>query len=148
MADPFAIIGLTSSIVSFIDFSIKIVSTGKELYDSGRDTTWQLRELGLIIEDVRRKNQELEKFQTNATRKLHNDEIQAIILAAESDEVAKELEIILGKLKTRPGHWRVTEASRIAIVSRSRKKAIDDLRNRLLRLDERVRTNLGSALQG
>lgn len=148
MADPFAIIGLTASIVSFIDFSLKIVSTGKEIYDSGRDTTQQNHELRFIVEDIRRKNQEFRKTQTNATRKLHNDELQVIKLAAESDKVAEKLQKLLGKLKTRPGHWKITEAGRIAIVSRKRKNEVDDLRDRLLRLDDRVRYNLGYALQG
>ncbi|KAK6210810.1 hypothetical protein LQW54_005858 [Pestalotiopsis sp. IQ-011] len=137
MADPFAIIGLTASLVSFIDFSLKIVSTGKELYNSGRDTTRQLHELSSIVEDIRRKNQEFRKVQTNATRKLHNDEIQAIKLAAKSDKVAEELQKILEKLKTRPGYWKVTEAGRITIVSRKRKNEVDELRDRLLKLDER-----------
>lgn len=147
MPDPTAIIGLTDSIISIIDLSFKIVSSGKRLYDSGLDTTQELHELNLVLDDVRRKNQDFRQIQTNRSRKLHDDEIQAMKLATESDKVATQLQNILEKLKTRPDRWKITEAGRIAIVSRKRKTEIDELRQRLLMLDSRVRDNTRSALQ-
>lgn len=148
MADPFTIIGLTASIVSFIDFSLKIVSSGRSLFNSSHDTTKELQELGYIVDDIRKKNKELQELEKNSTRKPHKDETQALFMAKVSDELAEDLEKILNTLKKRPGKSRLYESGRIAVQHQVKAADIKTLRTRLLTLNGLVRENMKSAIEG
>jgi hypothetical protein len=148
MADPFAIIGLTASIISFIDFSLKIFTAAKNLSASSLDTTEELHELGCIIKDIRRNNQELLNPQKARTRKLRHDEVEAIRLAELSDELAKKIEKKLRSLKKRPGTPKIIDAWRIQWHQQLQGKEIQSLRQRLFDLDGRVRVNVRRSLQG
>lgn len=125
MADPFSIVGLTASIVSLIEFGIKLVSASRSLYDSPVDTADELYQLGRIVEDVRRKNVQLKKIQTTLTRKLDEDEIVAIDLAVESDKIAADLKKVLNKLKIRDDRSKKIEVLRVVISQRLKRKEVD-----------------------
>ncbi|XXG99970.1 hypothetical protein Hte_006311 [Hypoxylon texense] len=148
MADPFAIIGLTASIITFVDFSINLVSAGKSLYASPLDTTEELHRLGLIVQDVQRKNSQLWQIQETRTRNLCEDEMMAMKLAKESDKIAEDLMKVLKKLEIRDGHNRSVESMRVTIWQRLKKKEVVELQDRLLKLDSRVMNNMKLAFQG
>lgn len=145
MADPFTVIGLTASLITFVDTGIKLVSVARSLYDSG--TVDELRELNLIVGDIRRKNAQLRQTQTAHTRELGDDELVAMKLAIESDKIAADLEKVLNKLKIRGDRSRTLEAMRVAIGQRVKKEEMVELYKRLLRLDKRVRENMKFALE-
>lgn len=82
MAEPITIISLVSSIITLIDFDLKVVSGTHNVRGSLHGTTAELHELDLIVEEVRRSN-ELTKKQHSSGQKLSNDELRILAMAVE-----------------------------------------------------------------
>ena len=53
MLDPFSAISLASSIVQFVDFGKRLVSEGRELYESADGALAKHVELEAIIKDIK-----------------------------------------------------------------------------------------------
>ncbi|KAK7429081.1 hypothetical protein QQZ08_004296 [Neonectria magnoliae] len=141
MAGPFEIIGLASSIVAFVDFSIKLVSAVKSARDSIHDTLPEVHEIELCLEDVRHSN--LRAIQGSPGRQLSQGERHIMDMATECDRLAGELGAMVRKLKIRDGaRFRTIESSRIALRVLRKGKDIDDLRRRIDSLDVRIRSNV------
>ncbi|KAI4694174.1 uncharacterized protein J4E84_002756 [Alternaria hordeiaustralica] len=68
MAEALAIIGLVSNIISFIDFGIKFASGARNVRDSVHGTTAEVRELELIVEDVKRYHERVKKQQASGQK--------------------------------------------------------------------------------
>ncbi|KAI8716496.1 hypothetical protein NCS52_00943700 [Fusarium sp. LHS14.1] len=114
MAEAFGIIGLVSSIVAFVDFSIKIVSAVKSARDSVHDTLPELSQ----------------------------GEKHIMAMATECERLACELGEIVQKLKIKDGaRFRTIESSRIALRVLRKGRDIEDLRRRIDNLDVRIRAN-------
>ncbi|KAI8664187.1 hypothetical protein NCS55_00926500 [Fusarium keratoplasticum] len=141
MAEAFEIIGLASSIVAFVDFSIKLVSAVKSARDSVHDTLPEVHEIELCLEDVRHSN--LRAIQGSPGRHLSQGEKHIMAMATECERLAGELGEIVQKLKIRDGaRFRTIESSRIALRVLRKGKDIEDLRRRIDNLDVRIRGNV------
>jgi HAMP domain-containing protein len=141
MAEAFEIIGLASSIVAFVDFSIKLVSAVKAARDSVHDTLPEVHEIELCLEDVRHSN--LRAIQGSPGRHLSQGEKHIMAMATECERLAGELGEIVQKLKIRDGaRFRTIESSRIALRVLRKGKDIEDLRRRIDNLDVRIRANV------
>ncbi|KAM0421390.1 hypothetical protein ACHAPT_010744 [Fusarium lateritium] len=137
----FEIIGLASSIVAFVDFSIKLVSAVKSARDSVHDTLPEVHEIELCLEDVRQSN--LRAIQGSAGRQLSQGERHVMAMTTECDRLAGELGGMVQKLKIRGGaKSRTLESSRIAWRVLRKGKDIEDLRRRIENLDVRIRSNV------
>ncbi|KAI0159875.1 hypothetical protein GGR52DRAFT_576619 [Hypoxylon sp. FL1284] len=148
MADPFTVFGLIAGIANLIDFGVELVSAGRSLHASSVGTATEIHQLSLIVQGIRRKNGRLWQTHETRSRKLCDDEMAAIALATESDGVAADLEKMLNRLKVRDGRPMIIEVPRIVIGQWLKKKEVVELRQRLLMLDDRVRNNIKSAIQG
>jgi len=100
MADPITIIGLVSSIITLVDFGLKAVSGTKNVRDSLHGTTAEVRELDLIVEEVRLSN-DLVKKQQSSGQKLSNGELHILAMVAECDQLVGELRKTINTLKIR-----------------------------------------------
>ena len=100
MADPITIIGLVSSIITLVDFGLKVVSGTKNVRDSLHGTTAEVRELDLIVEEVRLSN-DLVKKQQSSGQKLSNGELHILAMVAECDQLVGELRKTINTLKIR-----------------------------------------------
>ncbi|KAH8759553.1 hypothetical protein F5882DRAFT_479407 [Hyaloscypha sp. PMI_1271] len=89
MADPITIIGLVSSIITLVDFGLKVVSGTKNVRDSLHGTTAEVRELDLIVEEVRLSN-DLVKKQQSSGQKLSNDDLDERIRRNIENAMQKE----------------------------------------------------------
>jgi hypothetical protein len=148
MADPFTIIGLVSSIITFIDFGVKAVSLSKVVRDSCHSTLPEVRELELIVNDI----------QTLATNVIGNkssaqnsgkDDQGIVEMAKECCVLADNLRTALDKMKVREGTWSKTmDSFRVIFQFQLKKHGVDDLLGRLQALDARIRISVNQALQG
>jgi len=147
MADPVTIIGLVASILTFIDFGLKVVSGTRNVHDSAHGTTAEVRELDLIVADVRSSNDMVKKQQLSG-RKLSEDEQQILAMVAECEKLVGELSKVISKLKVRAdARSKTLESARVFTRSFLKQGDIQALRTRLDKLDERIRRNIESAMQ-
>lgn len=147
MADPITIISLVSGIITFIDFGLKVVSGTKNVRDSLHGTTAEVRELDIIVEDVRRSN-DLVKRQQSSGQKLSNDELCILAMVVECEKLVGELHKAINTLKIRTGaRSKTLESARVFTQNLLKQGDLQALRSRLDNLDERIRRNLEYAMQ-
>ncbi|KAF2009152.1 hypothetical protein BU24DRAFT_428674 [Aaosphaeria arxii CBS 175.79] len=146
MAEALAILGLTSNLISFIDFSFKVVSGSRKIRQSLEDTTAEIQELKNIIEDVKLHCEQAKQLE-HSGRKLCPQERNIIEMAGKCSALVTDLQRAIESLRVRPDRWRTIEAFRIASQNLWRQNDIDSLRNRLIQLDERIKSNIGHIMQ-
>lgn len=94
--DPLSAIGLVSNIISFIDFSARLVKGAKEIHDSQHGVLEENRSRETIVQEVQRMSARL--LTSESPEK--EDEISTLsILAAECREVSTQLISLLEKIK-------------------------------------------------
>jgi hypothetical protein len=145
--DPFTIAGLTSSIITFIEFGVKLVSAVKALRNSPQDTIPEVEEFDLIINNVKSLNAKILRANPNG-RKLSKHEQDIVSMATTCDDLATELSSILQSLRIRDGAWsRTVERTRVVVTAFRKKDGIGSLLFRLERLDTRLRENVNRIMQ-
>jgi hypothetical protein len=146
MAEGLAIIGLASNIVSFIDFGTKVVSANKAIRDSAHGTLPEVRQLDLIVEDIRYSNIQCHQQLSN-TLKLSKEEKNMLAMTGECDRLVTDMQRKLDRLKIREGPiWKVGERLRILLAATMGGSDIEALRRQLESLDERIRASLRDIL--
>ena len=147
MADPITIIGLVASIITFADFGLKVVSGSRNVRDSAHGTTAEVRELDLIVEDVR-SSYDLVKKQQSSYLKLSKDETNILDMVLECENLVGELRKVINRLKIRAdARSKTLESARVFTQSFFKQGDIQSLRTRLDKLDERIRRNIENAMQ-
>lgn len=145
MAEAMAIIGLASSIATFIQMGFAIVKTGRTVLESGHGTTNEAHELTLIVKDIDKRVDEFLQTPSRGYSGKHGKEISSI--AAECKRIAQELQGILGSLaSSEKARSRVLEAGKITIVAFMKKEEIASLSGRLERLERRLRSHVQETL--
>jgi len=146
MAEALAIIGLVSNIISFIDFGIKFASGARNVRDSVHGTTAEVRELELIVEDVKRYHERVKKQQASGQKlSVHEDHILGMV--QQCRDIAEELRKAIARLHVREGRSKTIESSRVLFQSFWKQRDIVSLRTRLEALDKRVRLNVEYIIQ-
>jgi hypothetical protein len=142
MAEAFAIVGLASSIVAFVDFSLKIISAAKSVRDSGHNTLPKVHEIRVILEDVRLSN--LKAIQAAVQGgSLSDAERHIMTMTTECERLEQELRDVVAKLQINSdSRFRKIQSTRLALRMYSKEKDIEDLHGRILRLDARIRSNV------
>ncbi|GKZ28320.1 hypothetical protein AbraIFM66950_003577 [Aspergillus brasiliensis] len=146
MADPITLIGLASSIISFVEFGVDLVSTIRVLYDSHHGTLPEIHDIRSKVLDVQRANRQamMEVSQYGNPK----ETFHLSVLAQECEDRALELEDLLNELKMRDEPWsRTLESGRVAVRTWWKKKSIDDLLHRLLVLSSNVKERTRDVLQ-
>ncbi|KAI0975368.1 hypothetical protein F4678DRAFT_420102 [Xylaria arbuscula] len=147
MADPSALIGLVSGIITFIDFGFKIVAEFKNVRDSIHGTTAEAHELRMIIDDVRNLNEQVKRQQLSR-KDLSPDESRILDMVVECEKVATELLQAMNRLKRRDGaRSKILESARVAVRSFLKQEEIQALLSRLRLLSKHIREYLAGALQ-
>ena len=143
MAHPVTIIGLVAGIANFIDFGIKAMSLAR----SAQGSVAEMQEFDLVVADVKARYDEVLRESPNA-RKLSETESHIISIATECQRLTTELRTLLETLKIRDGAWsRTVESSRVLLFTRKKKGEIENLWQRLERLDARLRDSVNQSLQ-
>ncbi|KAL2842430.1 hypothetical protein BJX68DRAFT_278355 [Aspergillus pseudodeflectus] len=147
MADPITIIGLASSIITFVEFGLKVVSGAKGIRDSQHGTTAEIHQLDLIVADVRALNTEV-KQQQLSHKKLSEDELRILAMVTECERLQDELQKTIESLTVRPdARSQTLESARVFAKSFFKSSDLQALRTRLDSLDARIRMSVGNAMQ-
>lgn len=157
MPDPLSALSLASSIVQFVDFTIKLVTDGYELYEKG--VLAQDDELRLITRDLTRLTKSFANSSSSArdlartlmredseTKPEVDSEVNLYLLASSCQELGDELLSILESLRperTRSG----LESFRLSLKSMRKRRKINDIRGRLERYQSQLVMHLTSILQ-
>jgi len=143
MAHPVTIIGLVAGIATFIDFGIKAMWLAR----SAQGSVGEMHELDLVATDVQARSNEVLRRGSN-TRELSETESRIIGIATECQRLAVKLRTLLETLKVRDGAWsRTVESSRVLLSTRKKKGEIENLWQRLERLDARLRDSVHQSIQ-
>ncbi|KAJ3572627.1 hypothetical protein NPX13_g4985 [Xylaria arbuscula] len=132
------IAGLISSIITFIDFGIKIVSGAQDVRNSAQGMTAEVRELEHVIRDAQHYN-DLVKTQRASGRWFSNDELDVLGMVAECEESVRELQKLMGTLKMRTDVLSQTlESARVFTRSFRKANEINSLRLKLDSMAARI----------
>ncbi|KAH7183607.1 uncharacterized protein B0J16DRAFT_307950 [Fusarium flagelliforme] len=145
MAEPLAIIGLVSSIITFIEFSSKLISTAKRLRDNPDEPVTELERLEQTKQHVKHLKNAFEKESDG----FMPQDIQEILwTAGQCESVAADLIAILQRLKGKDGSsFKTLDAISVAMLAFWKKKPIDNLQNRLEKLETKLRGAVNQVLQ-
>jgi molecular chaperone GrpE (heat shock protein) len=151
MAEAFAALGIAANIAQFICYGLQLVTKGKQAYDSLHGAPDEYRELEIIIQDAKNLAKELKMdsspYSSSAPR-LPSDQKAIRQLAAECQPLADTLLRILEDLKvSKDARFRGIDTVKQTVRSAMKKKDIQELKQRLLDLDKRLRLRTWSMLQ-
>ncbi|RNJ56586.1 hypothetical protein D7B24_007073 [Verticillium nonalfalfae] len=109
--DPVSAAGFASSLITFIDFSYKLIHGSVDLYKSAAGATDDNVRISSIVEDLRKITETISTPAPPEDDGPHSRELNK--LALECQDVSKELADILETLKRREGNkaWRSLEAA-------------------------------------
>lgn len=143
--DPVTCLGIASAVVQFVDFGTKLVSEGKELYNSANGASKENAELEKITLDLSLMSQKL-SLPTRPGNRFSKDEIELRKVAASCKDVADELLGILDGIRVNSPHkkW---QSFRQALRSVIKKESIQSFRLRLDRLQQQVQFRLLNILK-
>ena len=138
MADPATIIGLTSSIITFIDFGVKVVHLARSI-QGPQGAAPHVHELDIIAADIQALCDGVLHRRSTA---LSDHDERMVSLAAECRKVAGDLRALLESMRAKNGGW-----ARAFYQTLRRRGDVDDLWQQLSRLDVRLREGVGMSLQ-
>jgi hypothetical protein len=143
--DPATCLGIVSAVVQLVDFGIKLVSEGKELYNSASGASKENLELEKITSDLSLMSQKL-SLPAVPDQRLSKDEIELRRVAESCKEVANELLGALDSIKVDWTHqkWR---SFRQALKSVMKKEKIQSIKVRLERIQQLVQFRLINILK-
>ncbi|KAF4486459.1 hypothetical protein CGGC5_v006325 [Colletotrichum fructicola Nara gc5] len=123
--DPATAIGVASGVIAFIDFSWKLVTGAKNLYDKGETQTVENVRIGKIIKDLKEFSLDLDGGSLGTSK--HEKALRT--LAMNCGDLCQELIDILEKLKAkRNSRW---ETLKTTWASMRRADGINDIENYL-----------------
>ena len=145
MAEPLAIIGLVSSIITFIEFSSKLISAAKRLRENPDEPVTEIERLDQTKQRVRQLKDGFEKENDGFLPQELND---ILWTAGQCESVASDLIAILQRLKGRDGSsFKTVESIAVAFYSLRKKKPIENLQDRLEKLETKLRGAVNQVLQ-
>lgn len=137
--DPLSIISLTGNIAQFISIGYGIVSTSREIYQSGTGTSEKIHTCTLLVEDMRRSARTISKHPVLAEPANEDTKVLHAIVD-ECDRLASRLLAELDTLRVnRKAVSRHIEALRVSGTMWWKKKDIDEVLSRLAMLEARLR---------
>lgn len=146
MAEAWTIVGVAVNIATIIDLGFKLVSAGISAHESMDGTTREIETLNILLDDIQNTNAQLQATQT-LTDGLSSRQPGFRSLAKECDQLVKELNHILAKLKIRKeATSRTIESGRVAIQSWWKRKDIAAMKSRLFEVEGRLKDAVASLL--
>lgn len=142
MAEAFAIVGLASSIVAFVDFTLKIIAAAKSVRDLGHCTLPKAHEIDVVLEDVHLSNLRARQAAAQGGS-LSDAERHIMTMTTECERLEQELRDVIEKLKINGvSRSSMLRRTRLALRMYRKEKDIEDLHGRILGLDTRIRSNV------
>lgn len=146
MAEAWTIVGVAVNIATIIDLGFKLVSAGISAHESMDGTTREIQTLNILLDDIQNTNSRLQAMQS-LTDGLSSRQPGFRSLARECDQLVKELNHILAKLKIRKeATSRTIESGRVAIQSWWKRKDIAAMKSRLFEVESRLKDAVASLL--
>lgn len=141
--DPLSIVGLVSGIITFIDFSWKLVNGANDIYESASGATKENVHVSTIIEDLNRLTVDLGDGVQYLGDTSRDDALRK--LTAGCHELSDELIAILSKLRVsdKNSSWR---ALKVKWDSMRKRKEIMSIRDRLHDYQSEITLHLNSIL--
>jgi hypothetical protein len=151
MLDPLSALSIAGCAVQFVDFSIKLVSTGVELYENGTlsshaEAEQATRDLTHLTEELAQKSQVLKSQPGKALALPSEDELAVQRLAGACWGLGNQLLSILGVLKAQKSHNGLESFSR-AVKTARKKEKIEDIEGRLKTLKDQLSLHLLAILK-
>ena len=155
MLDPLTALSLASAIVQFVDFGIKLVSEGVELYEKGSLTDHD--ELELATEDLTKLSGNIiittrrgQGHAVAATSRLSKEEDALLKLASSCEDIGRQLLHLLEGLKVPKSNHTLENrlaSLRQAIRSARKKDQIYGLEKRLSRMQSQLSIHILTLLR-
>jgi hypothetical protein len=146
MAEAFVALSIAANIAQFVDYARKLISSGKEIYNSVDGARDEHQALRIIVEDIKNLSDEATPADSNS--QLLPDETALRKLAAECEPLADTLLALLKDLEVpSDARFRGLHTVRQTIRSAAKKKDIQDLQRRLADIDVRLRERASRMLQ-
>ncbi len=146
MLDPLSALSLASSIVQFVDFGIKLVSDGYELYDRGSlenndEIEQATRDLTQLTENLATPSQNFAEQSGTAIRPPSKDERRLQDVAEACKELGDQLLLVLEELKPRE-RQNGLESFRKVLRGFRKKGKVQDIEKRLKKLQDQLALHL------
>lgn len=151
MLDPFTALSLAAAVVQFVDFGIKLVSDGVELYETGtlssnNELEQATRDLTQLAEELACKPQ-VAQYQPGITAKLSSkDEVALQQLASSCIELGDQLLSVLKGLEVQKPHYGFGSL-RKALRTAMNKGRIQDIESRLKKMKDQLSVRLLAILR-
>jgi len=155
MLDPLTSLSVASSVVQFVDFAIKLLSDGAELYEKG--TLANHDELELVTKDLTRLTDDIisttQSGQTQyrgAEQPPSKDEVALLELAASCQKIGEQLLALLESLKVQKSGNALENgltSFRKAVRSAKKKGQIQNLEKRLKKMQDQLSISILALLR-
>ncbi|KAI0521935.1 hypothetical protein F5B22DRAFT_643516 [Xylaria bambusicola] len=140
------IVGLISSIITFVEFGFKIVSIAKDVRGSAQGTTAEVRELDLVIAGVQHWN-DLVKEQHVSGQLLSKDELYILEMVDNCEQLVGKLRGLINTLKARAdARSQTLESVRISTQSFLKQAQIKYLRSQLDTMAAHIQRHVANAI--
>lgn len=146
MAEALALIGLVSNIFGFIELGVQLVAAAQSLNAARKIPN--IDELDSIIVKIQLDHDCVRKRIASSKAKPSKTDLNILKMVKDCDEIAKQLKDLSKKLSTREEAWsRTADNFWVALRSITNRGEIQDLAERLMRMDNMIRGYMQTALQ-
>jgi hypothetical protein len=141
--DPLSALSIAATVVQFVDFGMRVVSKGNQIYRSGDGSLDENRDLEIVTNDLLVLQMKLDQTGQRADQDGRPTEDEVILrrLSTTANELAKNLLTRLNMVKAQ-GRFRRWKSFRQAIKSVSSQKEINSLAQRLSLMKEELQMQI------
>lgn len=144
MAEALALLSLTCNILQLLQTGFHVAKDAKEIYASATGSTHIVRDLRLLLEDIKVTARDV---RTEASNPLSGDEKAIKEYSNECEDIVSQLVDILTVIEPRQKTWsRKLDSVRVAAQLARKKGEIGRLQARLQSLDDRLRRRLSTIM--
>lgn len=139
--DPLTAVSLAAGILQFVDFGVKLFTTGYQTYKSCNGQTNENEHIEKLTIDLKSVAERLERDMRGCSTSLTDDDLALLGLAKQSRSLAQELLNILEKVRGK--HKSKTWSAVSAAIQATWKK--EELQTKLKRIQE-IQSNINTRL--
>lgn len=143
MMDPATAIGVASSVLAFLDFSVKVVNGAVEIYRSADGTTAENFHFENVTRDMHSRTESMKKHSTAKT----GAEQSIVKLAEECHKLSGRMINLLEETKVKGGKRSKLGSLQAAILVGKKKKDVAELEGQMQEYRAQILLNLQLVLQ-
>lgn len=141
--DPATAFGVASSVLAFLDFSIKVVNGAVEIYQSTDGMTSETMHLENVARDMKTRTESMK--QKTAARTVEEKSI--VELAEKCFKISERMSGLLKEMKLKGGKHSKLGSLQAAILGKRRKKDVAELQRQIGEYRAQILLNLHLVLQ-